>query len=156
MDLATTIREIMPNVAITTDIIIGFPTETDADFQDTVDVFKQVEFDSAYIFKYSERPNTLASKRFPDDVTEAQKTSRIILLNELQLNTSLKKNIAHIGETHHVILERQGTKKDPKAWQGRNDGNKIVIVENGKYSIGDEITVKITAGSVNALSGHPL
>ena len=98
-------RKLIPNIALSTDIIVGFCSETDQEFQDTVKVMKEVEFDSAFIFKYSERKGTIASKKYPDDVSDEEKTRRIMRLNDLQKKITLKKNLAHIGEIQEVLIE---------------------------------------------------
>ena len=98
LNLVDKIRTKIPNVALTTDIIVGFPTETDGEFEDTLQVVAKVGFDSAFTFKYSERQGTIASKKYPDDVPETIKTERIMRLNEIQKEITYQKNHAHIGE----------------------------------------------------------
>ena len=154
MDIVRETREIMPYANLTTDIIVGFPSETAEEFEDTVKVVKEVEFDSAFIFKYSERPNTLASKRYPDDVSEEEKTRRITHLVDLQQKISLKKNESHIGTVQIVLIEKKGTKKNPDYFQGRNDGNTIVILPPGDFNVGDLVTARINGATVNALQGQ--
>lgn len=151
--LVDVIRETHPAMVLTTDIIVGFPTETDEEFDETVEVMERVHFDSAFIFKYSERPQTIASRKFPDDVPGAVKTERCVRLNELQRAHSLERNRAHIGEVHEVLIDTEQTKKSADEYQGRNDGNKIVIVPKGDYGRGQFITVNITEASPHALRG---
>ena len=100
LNLVDKIRAKIPNVALSTDIIVGFPTETDEEFEDTLQVVSKAQFDSAFTFKYSERQGTIASKKYPDDVPEAIKTERIMRLNEIQKEITYQKNRAHIGEIH--------------------------------------------------------
>ncbi len=154
MRLVDEIRTHCPDVALTTDVIVGFPTETDEEFEDTYRVMQEVEFDSAFIFKYSERPGTIAARKYPDDVPEEKKTERIVRLNELQKEISLKKNRAHIGEVHRVLIEQESTRKSPHDFQGRNDGNKIVIFPAGDYRKGDFVEVKITDATAHVLKGE--
>ncbi len=154
LELVDEIRELYPKMALSTDIIVGFPTETDAEFEDTVTVMEKVQFDSAFIFKYSERPQTIAKRKFPDDVSEAAKKERIIRLNELQKRHSYQKNLAHIGEIHEVLLDQEFTKKSPDDFQGRNDGNKIVIFPKGDYHKGQFLNVEITDATSNILRGR--
>lgn len=154
LSLVQSIRNAYPDMVLTTDIIVGFPTETDAEFQDTVDVMRQVQFDSAFIFKYSERKGTIAARKFSDDVPEAVKTERIVRLNELQKEISLQKNRAHIGQTHQVLIEELSTKKSATDVQGRNDGNKLVILPAGNYGIGDFVHVQITDATAHVLKGQ--
>jgi len=154
LDLADKIRSFCPSVVLTTDIIVGFPTETDEEFEDTFDVMKKIEFDSAFIFKYSERKGTIASKKYPDDVLEGKKTERIVRLNELQKVISLKKNEAHIGEIHDVLIEKARISSASDHSQGRTDGNKLVIISSGNYTQGDLVKVKITRASPFNLRGE--
>ncbi len=153
LDLVTGIRAVIPDIAISTDIIVGFPTETEAEFLDTVDVCKQVQFDSAFIFKYSERPNTRAAMKFPDDVSEADKKSRIIRLNELQNNIGLAKNKQLIGTKQQILIEELTTKRSDDDAQGRTDCNRIVIVPKAGLAIGDLMDVTIVDATRNVLLG---
>ncbi|UCF63414.1 MAG: tRNA (N6-isopentenyl adenosine(37)-C2)-methylthiotransferase MiaB [bacterium] len=153
LTLVQDIRSHYPGMIITTDIIVGFPSETDVEFEDTVDVMQKVQFDAAYIFKYSERKGTIAARRFPDDVPENKKTERIVRLNELQNQISLEKNRQHIGEFQDVLIEQESTRKSPHDFQGRNDGNKIVIFPAGEYSKGEFVKVKITDATPHVLKG---
>ncbi len=153
LELAADIREHYPQMVLTTDVIVGFPTETDEEFADTERVMRAVEFDSAFIFKYSERHGTIARRKFKDDIPEEKKTERIVRLNDLQKEISLKKNLDHIGQIHEVIVEELSTKKSPQDFQGRNDGNKIVIFPGGDYQVGDFLQVEITEATSNVLKG---
>ena len=154
--LVEKIRTLMPDVVLTTDIIVGFPTETDEEFQDTVQVVEEVQFDSAFIFKYSERPRTIAARRYPDDVPDAVKTERIVYLNDLQKKISYRKNRQHVGEIHEVLIEQEYTKRSPEHYQGRNEGNKIVVVPKGEYRKGQFVHVKILEAAPHALRGEVL
>lgn len=152
--LVDDIREHFPAMVLTTDIIVGFPGETDEEFEDTVDVMQKVEFDSAFIFKYSPRKGTVAFRRFPDDVPETVKKERIIRLNEIQNDISLRKNQDHIGEVHRILIEQESTRKSPDDFQGRNDGNKIVIFQRGDYQAGDYVNVEILDATPHVLRGR--
>ena len=156
LDLVTQIKSIIPNISISTDIIVGFPTETEEEFLDTYDVMEQVEFDSAFIFKYSERPNTRAAQKFPDDVSEADKKSRVIRLNDLQNSISLKKNHNLIHTTQKVLIESLSTKKSNNEIQGRAECNRIVIIPKEKQKLGDTINCLITDATRNVLKGVEL
>jgi tRNA-2-methylthio-N6-dimethylallyladenosine synthase len=151
--LVDKIRATIPSIVLTTDIIVGFPTETEAEFMDTYKLMETVEFDAAFIFKYSERKGTIASRKLPDDVSEAAKTERIVRLNELQKGISVRKNNAHVGETHQVLVEELTSKKSDHQIQGRNDGNKIVIFEKTDAVVGQMVDVKITDATANVLRG---
>jgi len=154
LNLVEEIRSHYPEIVLTTDIIVGFPTETDGEFEDTVNVIRQVQFDAAFIFKYSERKGTIAARRYPDDVPEEKKTERIVRLNDLQNDISLQKNRRHIGEIQTVLIEQETTRKSPQDFQGRNDGNKIVIFPKGDYGKGDFVNVRITAATPHVLKGE--
>ncbi len=151
--LAADARRRIPGVCLSTDVIVGFPTETDAEFEETLAVMKEVRFDSAFTFKYSERKGTIASKKNPDDVPEAIKTERIVRLTDLQKQISYEKNMAHIGETHMVLIESLTTSKSLEECQGRTDGNKLVILPAGPYKVGEMIQIRITHATPHALRG---
>jgi tRNA-2-methylthio-N6-dimethylallyladenosine synthase len=151
--LVDKIRRAHPAMALTTDIIIGFPSETGAEFEDTFRVVKDVEFDSAFIFKYSQRRGTIAEREFPDDVPEEAKTERIVRLNDLQKEISLKKNRAHIGQAQEILIESHGTKRSAREFQGRNDANKLVTLSDGDYAIGQMVRCEITGASAHTLKG---
>jgi tRNA-2-methylthio-N6-dimethylallyladenosine synthase len=154
LDLVAEARDILPGVNMSTDIIVGFPTETAEEFEDTMDVVRRVGFDSAFTFKYSPRPNTYAYKKLEDDVSEDEKTRRIMALNDLQRHISLEKNSEHIGTVQEILIEECSSKKSPDDFQGRNDANLIVIVPKGPYEQGDYVKVKITDATVNVLKGQ--
>ena len=153
LDLVGTIRRACPSIALTTDIIVGFPSETDAEFEDTFQVMDRVEFDAAFIFKYSQRQGTIAARRYPDDVPEEAKTERIVRLNDLQKGISLKKNRAHIGQVREVLIENRGTKRSKRELSGRNDANKLVTLSGGDYAIGEFVRAEIIDASAHALKG---
>lgn len=146
------IRELIPDIAITTDIIIGFPTETRDEFMDTVRLLEQVQFDSAFIFNYSERQGTVAARRWPDDVPADEKKWRITLLNEIQKKLSLNRNRNHIGETYEVLVEGP-SKRNANDWTGRNDCNKMVVFPHHNEKPGDYIQVNILSVTANTLKG---
>ncbi|MCB9059162.1 MAG: tRNA (N6-isopentenyl adenosine(37)-C2)-methylthiotransferase MiaB [Calditrichae bacterium] len=151
LTLAKHIRNTIPDIVLTTDIIVGFPTETEQEFQDTLDVLEEVKFDSAFMFKYSERKQTIASRKFPDDVTEEEKTSRITRLVDLQRKHSLERNQRHLEQTFKVLVE--GNSKKPGQQMGRNDGNKIVVFPDIKADVGSFVNVKVKEVTTNTLIG---
>ncbi len=153
LNLVEEIRRRIPGVALTTDVIVGFPTETDAEFEDTVRVMEEVQFDSAFIFKYSERQGTIAARKYPDDIPEETKTARIVRLNEIQKEISLRRNRSEIGTVQEVLIEQERTRKSPDDFQGRTDGNKLVIFPAGNYHRGDFVQVKITDATAHVLKG---
>ncbi|MBI5149584.1 MAG: tRNA (N6-isopentenyl adenosine(37)-C2)-methylthiotransferase MiaB [Candidatus Omnitrophica bacterium] len=153
LGLAAKVRRLIPGVALSTDVIVGFCSETDADFEATLDVMEQVGFDSAFTFKYSQRKGTIAERKYKDDVPEAIKTERIVRLNELQKEISLKKNRAHIGQTLEILLENKGSKHSPDVLYGRADGNQLVTLDEGGHTLGDLLQVRIIDASPNILKG---
>jgi len=152
LDLADEIKDRIPGVALTTDIICGFSGESDSDFEDTIQVVEKVAFDSAYIFKYSERKNTIASRKMADDVPEAVKTERIVHLNEIQRNISKMKNREEVGQTRDVLIESV-SRKNNNEWLGKTDQNKGVVFSAPGKNIGDFARVLITNSSTNTLQG---
>jgi tRNA-2-methylthio-N6-dimethylallyladenosine synthase len=149
--LCKQLRQYIPGLVLTTDIIVGFPTETEDDFEDTLRVLKTVEFDAAFTFKYSERKNTIAERRYPDDVAEEIKTSRITKLVGLQRKISYQKNQQELGKIYEVLVEGAG--KKPGQLVGRNDGNKIVAFSGQNQKAGDWVQVKINEVTPNTLIG---
>jgi len=142
----------VPNVALSTDIILGFPTETYDEFLDTLDVCNKVKFDHAYIFKYSERPNTRAALKFPDDVSSEEKTKRITQLVSEQKKHSLERNQRWVNKNQEILIER--IESDQVV--GRNDANVLVYAnnENKNVKIGDLINVKVTSASPHGLKAQ--
>jgi len=152
--LTTHIRRLIPGVAVTTDVIVGFPGETDSEFEETLQVIRDLQFDSAFMFKYSERRQTIASRKYPDDVPEEIKAERLDRLIELQKVISLLKNEAHISQKFNVLTEGPGRKTGQVI--GRTDGNKAVAFFSETHRPGDFAEVKIQAASANTLMGELL
>ncbi len=149
--LAAEIREILPEVSLTTDIICGFCGETEADFEETLKVVEQVRFDSAFTFKYSQRQHTIAARKYADDVPEEVKLARLMRLNELQRHISLAQNAREVGRVHTVLVE-EVSKKRPDEWLGRTDQNKGVVFP-GRVKPGDMVRVRIESYGTNTLLG---
>ena len=115
---------------------------------------EKVQFDSAFIFKYSERKQTIAQRNCPDNVAEAIKTERIVRLNELQKDICLKKNEAHVGETHNILIENEHYGKAGNLSAGRTDGHKLVTLNTGDHTMGSWVNAKITGATPNGLKGE--
>ena len=145
------IRDVLPNVGISTDIIAGFPGETDEEFEETIDVMNQVKFDSAFTFKYSSRPGTKASE-FSDHISEEVKKERLQHIIELQKKHTLERNLESVGNVETVLVEKE-SKKSTSHWAGRTDSNKWVIFEKGNAKIKDFVPVLITAAKGVSLHG---
>ena len=137
------IRKIIPNCAISTDIITGFCGETSEEHDETISLMKEVEFDSAYMFKYSERPKTLAERKFEDDVPEQIKGLRLTEIIELQTAHSLKNNQKQIGEIQEILVEGP-SKRSELQFCGRNTQNNMVVFDRGNAIKGTYVSVKIT------------
>ncbi|MCC7429316.1 tRNA (N6-isopentenyl adenosine(37)-C2)-methylthiotransferase MiaB [bacterium] len=146
-------KKIIPNVHFSTDVIVGFPTETESEFSDTLDVMEKSKFSMAFMFKYSERKATFASKYFPDDVPEKDKTSRITRLVELQQETQWKLLEGEIGTVQEVLVESI-SRKSEKDFIGKTDGNLTVIFPVVKgVKIGDLVELEIHKASSATLFG---
>jgi len=150
--LAGQIRNRIPGVVLTTDVIAGFPTETEAEFGDTLSLMEEIRFDSAFIFMYSERKQTIAERKFPDDVPDAVKSDRVTRLVTLQRQISYEKNCLEVGKIFEVLIEGSG--KKPGQLIGRNDGNKIIAFPGNGHKAGDFVTVEIEEATPNTLIGR--
>lgn len=155
LTLVDRIRRTIPDVALTTDIICGFCSETDADFQDTCRMVEQVRFDSAYIFKYSERKHTIAARRHPDDVSEHVKGMRVSTLVEAQRRITLNRNRAYIGTDVEILVERDATRSSTQG-MGKTDGNITVVWDKGTslFKPGTLVTKHIFDASAATLYGE--
>ena len=155
ISLAEKFRKRIPGIAISTDIIVGFCGETEEEFSETLDVVRRVKFDSAFMFKYSERPHTAAFKKMPDDVPDDLKGERLMRLIELQKKNALEINKNLVGMTLEVQIEKLSKKSDDH-YIGRTDTNKLVILpKNGKVP-GDFVDALITEAAGITLFGEPV
>ncbi|MDO8994710.1 MAG: tRNA (N6-isopentenyl adenosine(37)-C2)-methylthiotransferase MiaB [Daejeonella sp.] len=138
-----TIKKLIPDCAVSTDIIIGFCTETEEEHQDTLSLMDYAQFDFAYMYAYSERPGTLAAKRFEDDIPETVKTRRFNEILKKQQECSLNRLQQHIGKTHKVLIDGFSKKSD-KDFSGKSEHNiTVVFPVNDAYKAGDYVDVKI-------------
>jgi len=152
MDRITTIRKIIPECSITTDIFSGFCTEKQEDHEETLSLMKWANFDMAYMFKYSERPGTYAAKNLTDDVPEEIKLQRLQEMISLQNELSLKSNRRDIGKTFEVLAEGI-SKKNKEELFGRTSQNKVVVFPKLNFKFGDLINVKIEDCTQTTLMG---
>jgi tRNA-2-methylthio-N6-dimethylallyladenosine synthase len=136
------IRKHLPNVALSTDIISGYCTETEEDHQMTLDLMKEVRYDGAFMFKYSERENTLAHKKYPDDVPDEVKTRRLQEIIDQQRKIAAEINATEVGKVHEILVEGPSRKKS-EMWQGRTDTNKMCIFPFNGEKEGDLLKVKV-------------
>lgn len=143
LDRIAAIRRIIPDCAITTDLFTGFHDESEEDFQQTLSLMEEVGFDAAFMFKYSERPGTVASRTLPDNISEEVKIDRLNRMIELQNRLSATSNQAEIGKTRQVLVEGV-SKRNIKEWIGRTSQNKSVVFPKGDFKVGDFVDVTIT------------
>ena len=146
------IREVLPGCGITTDVIAGFCSETEEDHQQTLELFRKVGFDYAYMFYYSERPGTLAARHYPDDVPLDVKTRRLNEIIALQSELSLKSNQNDIGKTFRVLVEGP-SKKNPEELCGRSGSNKMCVFPGKGHKAGDYVDVKVLSCTSAPLIG---
>lgn len=149
------IREMIPDCGISTDLFCGFHSETEEDFQETLSLMKEVRYDSAFMFKYSERPGTYAAKRLPDNVPEEVKLERLQRMIDLQNELSEKSNIEDIGKVFEVLIEGY-SKKSRKQFFGRTQQNKVIVFDKLNFKIGQLVNVKVLDASSATLIGEPI
>lgn len=153
MELIDKIRSIIPECALTQDMIAGFPTETEQDHQDTLSLMAYVKYDFGYMYAYSERPGTLAGRKLEDDVPEATKLRRLAEIVSLQREHSAFRTQEYVGKTIEVLIEK-ASKKSAADLSGRNTQNITVVFPREDYKIGDFVNVKITDCTSGTLIGH--
>ena len=155
LELIARLRDAMPDIALSTDIIVGFPGETLDDFEQTLSLAEAARYHSMFSFKYSPRPNTLALKRMPDDVPEDEKTRRIVELQSLQKRIQGELYEAAVGRVEPVLVDARSRRRE---WElsGRTSGNTVVNFSGDPAWIGRTIPVKITAANPNSLRGEVL
>ncbi len=147
------IRRIIPDCGLTTDIFVGYHSETEEDHQMSLSLMRECRYDSAFMFKYSERPGTYASKHLPDDVPEEVKVRRLNEMIELQNELSAESYRNDIGKVFEILVE--GTSKRSKEQLfGRTEQNKVVVFDRGNHHIGDKVMVRITDSSSATLKGE--
>ena len=146
------IRTYLPDCAISTDIITGFSNETEDDHKATLKIMDHVGYDYAYMFKYSERPDTLAARKYEDNVPEEIKSARLSEIIKLQQKLSLASNKKDIGKIFEVLIEGTSKKSDDEL-AGRNSQNKMVVFARGNFKPGDYAMVKITSCTTATLKG---
>lgn len=154
-ELIDNIRRIIPNCAISQDMITGFPSETDQDHQDTLSLMDYVKYDYGYMFTYSERPGTLAERKFEDDVPEEVKQQRLTEIVNLQQEHAEMRTRSFINTTVEVLVERQSKKSDQE-WSGRTSESFVAVFPKENYKIGDLVLVKITNCTSSTLIGEAL
>jgi tRNA-2-methylthio-N6-dimethylallyladenosine synthase len=141
LDRIASIRRIMPDCSISTDVIAGFCGETETEHQDTLSLMAEVQYDMAYMFKYSERPKTLAERKFEDDIPEETKTRRLLEIIDLQMKSAAARTRQHVGKVQRVLIEGI-SKKSADHYHGRNSQNVVVVFPKGEgYAPGQYVDV---------------
>ena len=153
LDRVAAIRRIIPDCGLSTDIFVGYHSETEEDHQLSLDLMREVGYDSAFMFKYSERPGTYASKHLPDDVPEEEKIRRLNELIALQTEISAQQNKKDEGKEFEVLVEGF-SKRSRSQLCGRTEQNKMVVFDKGNHHIGETVRVKITNSTSATLFGE--
>ena len=151
-DLVAKLRERIPDIVLTTDIIVGFCGETEAEFMQTYEMMADIRYDSAFMFKYSEREGTLAHKGFPDDVPEPEKGRRLTEIIALQEKISAEINDAAIGQTFTVLVEGE-SRRDAERYHGKTDGFKTTVFPKANSAVGEMVDVCIQSATAHTLIG---
>lgn len=149
------IKRIIPGCGLSTDIMCGFHSETEEDHQETLSLMREVGFDSAFMFKYSERPGTYASKRMEDDIPEEVKSRRLQEIIDLQLELSRENNSKEVGKVFEILVEGF-SKKSREQYFGRTEQNKVVIFDKKNHKIGQFVKVRIDSYTTTSLLGEAI
>jgi tRNA-2-methylthio-N6-dimethylallyladenosine synthase len=155
LEKVAAIRRIIPDCGLTTDVFVGYHNETEEDHRMTLDLMREVGFDSAFMFKYSERPGTYAAKHLPDNVPEEVKVRRLNEIIQLQTEISAEQNRKDEGKEFEILLERF-SKRSRQQLMGRTPQNKAVLVDKGTHHIGETVRVRITGSSSATLFGEEI
>lgn len=155
LDRVAAIRRILPDAGLTTDLFTGFYNESEEDFQQTLSLMREAAFDSSFMFKYSERPGTLAARTMPDNVAEEVKIDRLNRMIELQNTLSLESNLKDVGKVFEVLVEGR-SKRSATDWCGRTSQGKMVVFPKGDVKRGDFVKVKVVSASSATLIGELL
>lgn len=155
LDRIAAIRRYMPDCAITTDLIAGFCGETEEDHLQTLSLMREVGYESAYMFKYSERPNTFSARHFTDDVPDEVKGRRLNEIIALQNELSIESNRRDVGKEFIILVEGE-SKRSPEQLCGRTSQNKMVVFDRGDHEAGDYVRVRITGSSSATLFGEEI
>ncbi len=153
LDRIFAIKRIIPNCGLSTDIMCGFHSETEEDHQETLSLMREVGFDSAFMFKYSERPGTLAAKRLEDNVPEEVKIRRLQEIIELQLELSRQSNERDVGKEFVVLVEGVSKRSNDQLF-GRNEQNKVIVFDKQHYHVGQQVKVRVTGCTPATLLGE--
>ena len=155
LERVAAIRRVVPDCAITSDIFCGFHDESEEDFQDTLSLMREVGYDNAFLFKYSERPGTYAAKYLEDNIPEDVKIRRLEEMIALQTQLSLESNLRDVGKTFEVLIEGF-SKRSREQLFGRSQQNKVVVFDKQGYRVGQYVEVRIESATAATLIGKPV
>src|SRR5699024_3546063 len=155
MELIDKIRTILPDCSISQDMIVGFPTETEKDHQDTLSLMEYVKYDFGYMFTYSERPGTLAARRLKDDIPETIKKRRLTEIIQLQRKHSEYRTKQYLNKTVEVLIEKESKKSDEE-WSGRTEDNSTTVLPKEHYKPGHHVLIKVTDCTSATLIGKAI
>lgn len=155
LDLIREMKSIIPGLTLSTDIIAGFCGETEQEHEDTMSLMREIEFELAYMFAYSERERTLAHRKMEDDVPEEVKKARLTQIIDQQMAIQLQNNLKEIGAVH-IVLTENVSKRSTEQLSGRTDTNKMVVFDRKEYKPGDYVVVEITDATSATLIGKPI
>ena len=155
LDRIAAIKKYIPECGLSTDVFVGFHNESDDDFRETLSLMREVRFDLAYMFKYSERPGTMASKRLPDNISEEVKGERLSEMIEMQSKFSLESNKSDIGRVFEVLVEGVSKKSDDQMY-GRSSQNKVIVFPRKDYKVGDYVDIRVIDCTSATLIGESL
>lgn len=153
LDRIAAIKRIIPNCGLSTDILSGFHNETEEDHQDTLSLMKEVQFDLAFMFKYSERPGTKAAESMEDNVSEEDKSRRLLEIIDLQNEISKQRNIQEAGKVYEVLIEGI-SKRSREQLYGRTEQNKVIVFNRENHRIGEYVNVRVNASTKATLIGE--
>lgn len=153
LDRVAAIRRILPEAGLSSDLFTGFHDESEEDFRQTLSLMEEAGFDSSFMFKYSERPGTFASKHLPDNIPEDEKIERLNRMISLQNELSLRSNLADIGKEFEVLVEGK-SKRNAEEYYGRTSQNKVVVFPRGESKPGDFVRVVVDSATSATLLGH--
>ena len=155
MDRIAAIRRILPDCAISTDLFCGFHSETQDEYEETLSLMREVGYDSAFMFKYSERPGTFAAKNLEDNIPEDEKVRRLQGMIDLQNKLSEESNLRDVGKVFEVLVEGF-SKRSREQLFGRTSQNKVVIFDKQNFKVGQFVKVRVTGASSATLFGQPI
>ncbi len=155
LERVAAIRHYMPDCAITTDLIAGFSGETEEEHAETLSLMREVGYEFAYMFKYSERPGTFASKHLPDDISDEVKTARLQEIIELQNQLSEQSNRRDVGKEFEILVEGF-SKRSKEQMFGRTSQNKVVVFDRGEHKVGDYVRVRVLSCTSATLMGEEI